>query len=123
MPHRLSLVYFRNNLVMISFAFLFILINLGLITARVYEYWSHQNFDGTRNYWIIVARACGQGLNFTSTFILIFMLRHTITKLREMGLASILPLDRHIDFHVVTGRLIVFYSVVHTAAHLGNLCK
>ena len=40
-----------------------------------------------------------------------------------MGLAVILPLDRHIYFHKVTGRLIVVYSLIHTVAHLGNLCK
>ena len=51
------------------------------------------------------------------------MLRHSITKLRELGLAVILPLDRHIYFHKVTGRLIVVYSLIHTVAHLGNLSK
>ena len=82
-----------------------------------------QNYDYTRNWWIILARACGQCLNFTSMFILVLMLRHCITKLRELGLAVLLPLDRHIYFHKVTGRLIVIYSIVHTGAHLGNLCK
>ena len=43
--------------------------------------------------------------------------------MREMGLAVILPLDRHIYFHKVTGRLIVIYSIIHTGAHLGNLCE
>ena len=54
-------------------------------------------------------------------FILVLMLRHSITKLRQLGLAGNLVLDRHIYFHKVTGRLIVVYSVVHTLCHFGNL--
>lgn len=122
-PHQLSVPYMRNNLEFISFTILFILVNLGLFLARVVTFWDFKNYDHTRNWWIIMARACGQGLNFTSMFILIVMLRHSITKLREMGISVILPLDRHIYFHKVTGRLIVIYSLVHTAAHMGNLCK
>jgi hypothetical protein len=113
----------RNNMEFIAFSVFFILLNVGLFVARFYEYWNFKNYDYTRNWWIIVARACGQGLNFTSMFILVLMLRHCITKLRELGLAVILPLDRHIYFHKVTGRLIVLYSLIHAIAHVGNLCK
>ena len=113
----------RNNLEFISFTILFILVILGLFVARFYTFWDSKNYDFSRNWWIILARACGQVLNFLSIFILIVMLRNSITKLREMGLAVILPLDKHIYFHKITGRLIVVYSLIHTVAHLGNLCK
>ena len=43
----------------------------------------------------------GQALNFTSMFILVLMLRHCITKLREFGVIMVLPLDEHIKFHKV----------------------
>lgn len=122
-PHQFSVPYMRNNMEFIGFTILFILLNVGLFVARCYEYRNFKNYDYTRNWWIIMARACGQGLNFTSMFILVLMLRHGITKLREMGLAVLLPLDRHIYFHKITGRLIVVYSLVHTGAHLGNLFK
>ncbi len=52
---------------------------------------------------------------------LITMLRHSITKLREFGVNIILPLDKHIYFHKVTGRLVFVYSLMHTVAHLGNI--
>ena len=58
-----------------------------------------------------------------SMFILVLILRHSITKLRQIGLATNLILDKHIYFHKVTGRLIMFYSLLHTATHLGNYCK
>ena len=122
-PHQLSVPYIRNNLEFIGFTTFFILLNLGLFISRIFTFWDFKNHDGTRNWWVIVARAGGQALNFTSMFILVLMLRHSITRMREMGLAVILPLDRHIYFHKVTGRLIVLYSLIHTGAHLGNLCK
>ena len=65
----------------------------------------------------------GQCLNFTSMFILVLILRHSITKLRQIGLATNLILDRHIYFHKVTGRLVLVYSLLHTAMHIGNICK
>ena len=113
----------RNNLEFVLFIIIFFLINLVLFVARFFEYWDSKNYDLTRNWWIIFAKASGQGLNFTSVFILIVMLRHGITKLREMGLSAILPLDKHIYIHKVTGKLIVFYSLIHSGAHMGNLCK
>ena len=115
--------YIRNNLEFITFTIIFILVNLGLCIGRIIEYWNFKNYDFTRNWWIIWARVAGQGLNFTSMFILVLMLRHCITKLRQRGLTAYLPLDRHIYFHKITGRLIVIYGLVHTGAHLGNLCK
>lgn len=54
-------------------------------------------------------------------FILVLMLRHCITKLREFGVIMVLPLDEHIKFHKVTGRLMFIYSLVHSLAHLGNI--
>ena len=36
--------------------------------------------------------------------VLVLMLRHSITKLREFGLNVLLPLDSHIYFHKVIGR-------------------
>ena len=65
----------------------------------------------------------GQGLNFNSMFILVLMLRHSITKLREFGVNVVLPLDKHIFFHKITGRLLFIHSVIHTIAHIGNICK
>ena len=56
-------------------------------------------------------------------FILVFMLRHSMTKVRQLGLVGLDILDRHIYFHKISGRLILVYSLLHTAMHLGNLCK
>ena len=69
----------------------------------------------------MTARAAGQCLNFCCMFVLLPMLRLSVTKLRQKGLNYLLPLDKHVSFHRLTGQLITVYSVVHTAAHLSNL--
>ena len=63
----------------------------------------------------------GQCLNFTCMFVLLPMLRLSVTKLREKGFNYLLPLDKHVSFHRSTGHLIAVYSLVHTMAHINNL--
>jgi hypothetical protein len=54
-------------------------------------------------------------------FILLPMLRLSVTKLRQKGFNFLLPLDKHVSFHALTGKLIGIYSIIHTVAHLVNL--
>ena len=122
-PHQLSVDYIRNNLQLVGFTIFFILLNLGLFISRFFTLWDFKNYDDTRNWCFIFAKAAGQTLNFTSMFIFVLMLRNCITRMRQMGLGVILPLDQHIELHKVTGRLIVIYSLIHTGAHLGNFCE
>jgi Ferric reductase like transmembrane component len=56
-------------------------------------------------------------------FILLPMLRLSVTKLRQKGLNFLLPLDKHVSFHALTGKLIGLYSLIHTIAHIVNLGK
>jgi len=53
-------------------------------------------------------------------FVLVLMLRHSITFLRTRGFSSFLPLDQHIYLHKLTGVLIFCYSITHTIMHLLN---
>jgi NADPH oxidase 5 len=62
----------------------------------------------------------GQCLNFNCAFVLVLMLRQTLTFLRTRGFGEILPLDNHIYLHKLTGWLIVFYGSLHTVMHLIN---
>ncbi|XP_063222700.1 NADPH oxidase 5 [Bacillus rossius redtenbacheri] len=112
-PYQLSRPYMKNNYVYLIFVALFFLINVGLFVSRAVQY-RHSNG------YVIVARACGQCLNFNCMFVLVLMLRQCITFLRTRGFSMFLPLDQHIYFHKLTGVLIFIYSVVHTLSHLLN---
>ncbi|XP_020722099.1 NADPH oxidase 5 isoform X2 [Bombus terrestris] len=112
-PYQLTKPYMKNNYVYIVFISIFVSINVALFVTRLYEY-------RTSNGYVMVARACGQCLNFNCSFILVLMLRQCITFLRTHGFNSVLPLDQHIYLHKVSGALIGIFSVVHTVMHLLN---
>ncbi|PSN47090.1 hypothetical protein C0J52_23521 [Blattella germanica] len=112
-PYQLSRPYMKNNYVYLIFLDVFVIINLGLFISRSIEYRAHHGF-------VIVARACGQCLNFNCMFILVLMLRQCITFLRTHGFSMFLPLDQHIYFHKLTGVFIFGLSVLHTIMHLSN---
>ena len=65
----------------------------------------------------------GRTLLFNSTLILVLVLRYTITKLRELGLAIVLPLDNNIYLHKTAGWIIFLQSLFHTVMHLNNFGK
>ncbi|XP_073994728.1 NADPH oxidase isoform X2 [Rhodnius prolixus] len=112
-PYQLSLPYIKNNYVYLIFLAIFLLVNLGLFVSRGIQY-------RKSNYFVIFARACGQCLNFNCMFVLVLMLRHTITFLRTRGFSNFVPLDQHIYFHKLTGVCIFIYSVAHTIMHVIN---
>ncbi|KAM5339339.1 NADPH oxidase 5-like [Glossophaga mutica] len=69
---------------------------------------------------VMVAKGCGQCLNFDCSFIAVLMLRRCLTWLRTMWLAQVLPLDQNIQFHQLMGYVVVGLSLVHTVAHVVN---
>uniref|UniRef100_A0A4Y0BJG2 NADPH oxidase n=1 Tax=Anopheles funestus TaxID=62324 RepID=A0A4Y0BJG2_ANOFN len=113
LPHQLTAPYIKNNYVYLSFLTIFTLINVGLFISRAIQY---RNSNG----FVIIARACGQCLNFNCAFILVLMLRQCITFLRTRGFTAFLPLDQHIYLHKLTGVLVASFSLVHTIMHLFN---
>ncbi|GAB0100610.1 uncharacterized protein DMENIID0001_166720 [Sergentomyia squamirostris] len=113
LPHQLTTPYLKNNYVYLVFLCLFIAINVGLFISRAIQYRASNGF-------VILARACGQCLNFNCAWVLVLMLRHSITYLRTRGFGAFLPLDNHIYLHKLTGVLIAGFSLVHTIMHLFN---
>ncbi|CAG0897512.1 unnamed protein product [Darwinula stevensoni] len=112
-PRAFSFSYLKNNYIFVIWLLLFWAVNLALIVARIFSYWES-------HFLVIIARACGQCLNFTSVFIIVVMLRGALTWMRGHGFGSFLPIDHNLYFHKLTGWCIVFYSIVHTIAHLIN---
>ena len=74
-------------------------------------------------YILYIFYCLGQCLNFCCTFVLLPMLRLSVTKLREKGFNYLLPLDKHVSFHAMTGKLIGLYSLIHAIAHFVNIGK
>uniref|UniRef100_A0A1I8PMR9 NADPH oxidase 5 n=1 Tax=Stomoxys calcitrans TaxID=35570 RepID=A0A1I8PMR9_STOCA len=112
-PHQLTPAYMRNNHVFVTYLFLYIAVNVCLFISRAIQYRASNGF-------VIVARACGQCLNFNCAWVLVLMLRHTLTYLRSRGLSTYLPVDNHIYLHKLTGIVISVLSLIHTVMHLFN---
>ncbi|KAM7343030.1 NADPH oxidase isoform 2-T3 [Cochliomyia hominivorax] len=112
-PHQLTPAYMKNNHVFVTYLFIYIAINVCLFVSRAIQY-------RASNIYVIFARACGQCLNFNCAWILVLMLRHSLTYLRSRGLSTFLPLDNHIYLHKLTGIVVSILSLVHTIMHLLN---
>eukprot|EP00090_Calanus_glacialis_P005272 TRINITY_DN14088_c0_g1_i1.p1 TRINITY_DN14088_c0_g1~~TRINITY_DN14088_c0_g1_i1.p1 ORF type:complete len:1071 (+),score=285.92 TRINITY_DN14088_c0_g1_i1:327-3215(+) len=121
LPQNMNMKYFRNNQAFIFFLCFIILANMILFIQRVVYFRNFTMLSGyTPNPFYLLSRACGRTLLFNSVLILCLVLRYTITLLRNMGLASILPLDNNIYFHKLTGRLIFVQAWIHALMHFIN---
>ncbi|EFX75389.1 hypothetical protein DAPPUDRAFT_323294 [Daphnia pulex] len=105
--------YVKNNVPFVIFVLAYAIVNLGLFISRAIQY-------KDSNMFYILARSCGQTLNFNCAFILVLMLRRGITLLRNIGCGSFLPVDQHVYLHKVCGGVVVVLSALHILMHIIN---
>ena len=108
-----------NKRGVIGFWFIYILISFATAITAYCNYKDEQIL-------VIIARICGNSLNFNCALVLGLVLRKHFTWLRTKGAGSFLPLDDYIELHKIVGFVIVVETIVHTIAHLINLydkCK
>lgn len=73
------------------------------------------------NVLVVFARIGGMLLNFNCAFVIVLMLKRTILLIRTSKLLrKFIPVDDHIDFHRVVGRVIAGLAILHTIAHMAN---
>ncbi|KAF6035942.1 NOX5 [Bugula neritina] len=70
---------------------------------------------------IVVAKTCGQVLNFHYSLLLVFVLKTCITRLQRTFLRHYLPFDDALRLHKVTAITAFLVSVIHVIAHSVNL--
>ena len=63
----------------------------------------------------------GRCLNFSTVLVIILILRLSITKLRNLGLSTFLPLDHNIYLHKLTGYIIFVLAWLHAIMHICNV--
>ena len=76
---------------------------------------------GMVNFFYMTSRAMGLTMDFNTMMVLTMVLRHSLTTLRKLGLAKILPIDNNIWLHKVFGWTLFVQAWLHTIAHLFNL--
>ncbi|XP_040017996.1 NADPH oxidase 5 isoform X2 [Gasterosteus aculeatus] len=115
-PRYLTRAYWLNNSRKLFFLCLYSFINLLLFFTALMQ---HREGGG----WFMLAKGCGQCLNFNCTFIMVLMLRRFLTWLRATWVVKVLPLDQNILLHQIVGYAILCFTLVHTIAHIFNFAR
>ncbi|KAJ8040310.1 NADPH oxidase 5 [Holothuria leucospilota] len=105
-----------NNLATVFLLVTFVFINIGCF---IWGFFNVYRSTPTKR-WLMLARINGRALNFNCVFILVLMLRKTLTWLRSTRLGSILPIDQHVSLHKFVGIVILVETFLHVVGHLGN---
>ena len=69
---------------------------------------------------IAISRGSANALSFCYCLLLLSVSKNLITKLKEMSLHQYIPLDSHLQFHKICAMTALFFSLVHTVAHMVN---
>ncbi|KAL4216481.1 NADPH oxidase 5 [Mactra antiquata] len=105
--------YLKNNVRKVAYFILYWIVNIILFIVAMWQY-------RESNGWVMVARGCGLCLNFNCMWVLVLMLRKSLTFVRMTRLCAVLPLDQHILFHKMTAIAVAGFAIVHTIAHIVN---
>uniref|UniRef100_A0A663DPL0 NADPH oxidase 5 n=1 Tax=Aquila chrysaetos chrysaetos TaxID=223781 RepID=A0A663DPL0_AQUCH len=115
-PRYLTWAYWHNHRSKLAFLGGYAGLNLLLFTLAALR---HVGLGR----WLVVARGCGQCLNFNCAFLAVLMLRRCLTWLRATPIAKVLPLDQHVVFHQLVGYVVLTLAAVHTGAHIANFSR
>ncbi|XP_037622873.1 NADPH oxidase 5 [Sebastes umbrosus] len=115
-PRYLTRAYWLNNSRKLFFLCLYAILSLLLFIIAM-----QQHRQG--GVCFMVAKGCGQCLNFNCTFVMVLMLRRFLTWLRATWVSRFFPLDQSILLHQIVGYAILCYTLVHTTAHIFNFVQ
>ncbi|KAG0366893.1 hypothetical protein BGZ54_004726 [Gamsiella multidivaricata] len=105
---------------------LWILIHISIFGLAFFNYHYSDNFEIVRSklgVTLPIARGAALVLHVDSGIILFPVCRTLISWLRSTPLNRIIPFDKSIAFHKAIAWSIVFFTLLHTAAHYVNFWK
>jgi NADPH oxidase 5 len=99
-----------------------VLLVIAYVGANGFFFWSAMSRYGAQgaNLYVQIARGAGACLDFNGMLILVPMLRTLLTWIRRTFLFALIPVDHNVAIHKAVGHVIVFFSFVHSGAHLLN---
>ncbi|KIV95516.1 hypothetical protein PV10_03160 [Exophiala mesophila] len=104
----------------------FVLVHAFIYAFGFTHYQLKDNLTGARadfGLTFATARSAALVLHFDVALILFPVCRTLISLLRQTPLNSIVPFDKNITFHKLIAYSIVFFSWVHTLAHINNVAQ
>ncbi|KPV76951.1 uncharacterized protein RHOBADRAFT_42164 [Rhodotorula graminis WP1] len=102
---------------------LWIFLQLAMLGVGVMRYDMGSNFTQARATFgstYVIARASAFVLHVDIVFILLPVCRSFVSLLRRSPMNRAIPFNKSVAFHEIVAWSIVFWSVVHTVAHLVN---
>ncbi|EEA19645.1 hypothetical protein EYB25_009746 [Talaromyces marneffei] len=106
--------------------FLFVLVQILVYIFGFMNYAFKDNLNTARatyTWTYMVARSAALALHLDVGLILFPVCRTLISLLRQTPLNGIIQFDKNITFHKLVAWAIVFFSWVHTIAHLNNVAQ
>ncbi|GAA5841571.1 hypothetical protein JCM9279_000692 [Rhodotorula babjevae] len=95
---------------------LWIVLQLGMLAVGIVRYKMGPRAAFGSTY--VIARASAFVLHVDIVFILLPVCRNFVSFLRRSSLNRAVPFDKSVAFHEIVAWSIVFWSIVHTVAHL-----
>ena len=97
--------------------------NCYLSTFRILDFSfmaEHTDLRKIMGLGIAISRGSASALSFCYCLLLLSVSKNLITKLKAMSLHQYIPLDSHLQFHKICALTALFFSLVHTVAHMVN---
>ncbi|CAB9514877.1 oxidase homolog protein [Seminavis robusta] len=116
--------HWKNHKVKNIWLALYVLATIAAFGTKAYKYAVHRD-DATEimGGCIVVARGAAQCLNLNCALILIPMLRHVMTRLRQTKLRHYVPFDDLERIHILIGVAIAFWTTMHVGAHICDFSR
>ena len=69
---------------------------------------------------IAISRGAAASLSFCYSLLLLTVCKNLMTRMKEMSVHQYIPLDSSLQFHKICAGTALFFSLVHSVAHLVN---
>ncbi|CAG8457917.1 9814_t:CDS:2 [Paraglomus occultum] len=103
-----------------------IILHCLVFSLAFLNFFFNDNLNNARTQFGItypIARSAALVLHVDASMILFPVCRNLVSLLRNTSLNNVIPFDKNITFHKAIGWSILFFSIVHTAAHWVNFAR
>merc|ERR1719391_638263 len=115
--------FLEENRQHIFFLFVFYVITIALFVERFIFYSfmaEHLDLRHVMGVGVAISRGSAASLSFCYCLLLLTVSKNLITKMKELSLHQYIPLDSSLQFHKICAGTALFFSLIHSIAHMVN---
>merc|ERR1719150_180765 len=117
------IVYLEENRQHVFYIVGFYVVTIALFIERFMHFSfmaEHTDLRKIMGLGIAISRGSASALSFCYCLLLLSVSKNLITRMKEMSLHQYIPLDSSLQFHKICAGTALFFSLVHSVAHLVN---